>query len=164
MLRRSDLICGEQVVPFGGLPRRWLRVPAMALAWCAQRRLDQELASGADPVAKPLRACEARRLTAMPTRRHLARAIERLPTEAQDPWRAARVSVPLHRRTILAAQPALQDLANALVSPGPVGAQGVALARLLLSDGGSPLFGDDLSMLTDAVVQAMEELEDDRCY
>jgi hypothetical protein len=122
------------------------------------------IASGTDPVAKPLRACEGRKLTAMRTRRRLARAIERLPSAALDPARAARVSVPLHRRTILAAQPALQDLANALVSPGPVGAQGVALARLLLSDAGSPLFGDDLSKLTEAVVQAMDGLEEDRFF
>jgi hypothetical protein len=60
---------------------------------------------------------------------------------------------------VLAAQPALQELANALVRPGPVGAQGVALARLLLSDAGSPLFGHDVSKLTDAIAQAIEGLE-----
>jgi hypothetical protein len=97
----------------------------------------------------------------MRTRRRLAQAIERLPTDVQDPGRAARVSVPLHSRTVLGAQPALQDLANALVTPGPVGAQGVALARFLLRDGGSPLFGNDVNTLTDAVEQAIEGLDHD---
>jgi hypothetical protein len=162
MLRGSGLLIGgEHVAPFGGLPKRWLRVPARALAWCAQRRLDGQIAAGADLVADPLRAYQARKLTAMRTRRRLARAIERLPTEAQDPWRAARVSVPLHRRTVLVAQSALLDLSKALVTPGPVDAQGVALARLLLSDGGSPLFGKDPRALMEAVVQATERLEDD---
>jgi hypothetical protein len=163
MLRGSGLaVGGEQVAPFGGLPRGWLRFPASALAWCTQRRLDREIGSGADPIAGPLRACHARKLTAVGTRRRLARAIERLPTEAQDAGRAASVSVPLHGPTVLGAQPVLQDLANTLVTPGPVGVQGVALVRLLLGDGGSPLFGNDVRALTDAVVQAMEGLEDVR--
>jgi hypothetical protein len=159
MRQSSQLVGGELVTPFGGVPQGWLRGPARALAWCAQRRLDQEIALGMDPFAESLRACEARRLTAMRTRRRLAVAIERLPSAAQDPGRPARVSVPLRRRTVLDAQPALRELANALMSRGPVGSQGVALVLVLLRDAGSPLYGRDGQALTDAVAKAIEGLE-----
>jgi len=41
---------------------------------------------------------------------------------------------------VLAAEPAIRELARLLRVPLPVGARGVAMARALLAEGGGPLY------------------------
>jgi hypothetical protein len=64
------------------------------------------------------------------------------------------------RTKITQAGPALAELANHLVSPGPVDASGMARVKLLLRDGSSPLYrrpeADDLE---DALQEAIAALE-----
>lgn len=100
--------------------------------------LDRALARGADPesgVALSLHAC---RLIAPETRRQLAHslrtaaALSETPIRRGVPVRAYGLHVFLARRHVCA-------LADRLEQPDPVDLRGVALVRVLLTDGGGPL-------------------------
>jgi hypothetical protein len=104
------------------------------------RRLDEALARGVAPeTAAPL-ALRARRLTALSGRRAIADSLRRVirATCQGMPPSQARVSPVLCQ--VIAALDDLTRLADALASPGPVAARGVAQARLLLIDGTGPLY------------------------
>ena len=93
-------------------------------------------------------------------RRALARDIRRLLREAGSgyPWTVTRV--PMRRSAILAAADELELLAHRLVAPDPVAARGVAEVRLLLADGGGPLYFRGASYeLSAAVARARRDLE-----
>lgn len=97
------------------------------------RRLDAELARGADPDTQAPLTLRARILIHPRHRRTLARGIERVAGSAR-------------RADIAAVGPQLRALAARLAYPGPVAARGVAEVRLLLTDAGGPLHrgGGDL--------------------
>jgi hypothetical protein len=97
--------------------------------------LDRQLAAGADPESAPLLAARATRLTSLRFRRGLAACLRRVVAGTRPP-----ASVPLHPARIGRAAPELSELANCLLTPGPVPARGVALATVLLSEGNGPLY------------------------
>lgn len=105
-----------------------------------RRRLDQALARGTPPeTAAPL-ALRARQLTTLSCRRAIAASLRRV---VRDTCRGvspvqARMSPRLIQ--VIAASDELTRLADALASPGPVSARGVAQARILLTDGSGPLY------------------------
>jgi hypothetical protein len=104
------------------------------------RRLDQALARGVAPeTATPL-ALRARRLTALSGRRAMAESLRRVirRTCHGAPPSRARISPALCQ--VIPALDDLTRLADALASPGPVAARGVAQAWLLLIDGTGPLY------------------------
>jgi hypothetical protein len=159
----SDVLPVERSAPIAGRRRLRPRVPLRLGTWWARARLDRELAAGADPAAEPRRAYRAQQLTEMRTRRRVASGIERVVSQAQRSWRGASSGVPLQRRAVLGARPALLTLARALVNPGTVRVQGVALALLLLTDGLGPLyFAADAQALTDAGLATVTALADGR--
>jgi hypothetical protein len=90
------------------------------------RRLDWALANGADSEQTSALALRARRLTSLPRRRTIARALQRLVESGRvDAESGVEVTA----------------LAHTLAQAGPVDPRGAARAWLLVTDGTSPLYG-----------------------
>jgi len=102
--------------------------------------LDGQLAAGRSPESARLLAVRAADIVRLPRREALARYWERVLRVARDPYRGPPAASPLRRERVLAAEPAIRELARLLRVPLPVGARGVAMARTLLTDGGGPLY------------------------
>jgi hypothetical protein len=139
-------------------PARVRRRDRLAARWNA-RRLDRALAEGTSPEASAALALRAQRLTEPDRRWSLAGALRRIVRDADRnrPVRGIRV-VP-NRRAVKAAREALSRLADTLDDPGPVSAQGVARAWLLLTDGTGPLYNArDGFLLSVCAAQAVDEL------
>jgi hypothetical protein len=107
-------------------------------------RLDAELAAGADPASAPLLERRAHQLTAASTRRSLARSLEDLIRRAEQPPLPSFVLTPLWGR-IRACRDALLGLAERLRDNRAVDVQGVAMVKVLLTDGRSPLYFEHAS-------------------
>ena len=105
-----------------------------------RERADRFIATGSG--APPAEAVVARRaeLTSPRERRGLARAISEAAAVAKAPP-AVSARVPLDRRAIVAEAALIDRLAGRLADvESPVGARGVALAELLVTDCASPLY------------------------
>ncbi|BEP12795.1 hypothetical protein acdb102_11060 [Acidothermaceae bacterium B102] len=102
--------------------------------------LDSQLAAGLSPDDERLRAMRADALVTPKCRRRLAKRYDELAGEARRGPAFPDPRQPLARRRILAAEGELRRLAQALRSPLPVPARGVALASLLLTDGTGPVY------------------------
>src|SRR5581483_8624074 len=119
---------------------RWRdRLAARLLTW----RLDGLLARGASPDSTPALSLRARRLIGRRERSQLASSLGRVQREARrrrHPWDAA---VPLCADRVKECDELFDELSERLTEAAPVHARGVALARLLISDGTSPLYTRD---------------------
>lgn len=73
-------------------------------------------------------------------RRQLARTLQRLLFDSRYVEHPFRAAVPLCRAGVARCRALIEELAAQLTEPGPVDARGVALLRLLLTDGASPLY------------------------
>jgi hypothetical protein len=123
------------------------------------RALDRALAAGEPSESGPAVALRARRLTEISKRAELARTLSQLVARARHASTAATSQVPIARRAVLGACEELSLLANELVTPGPVGASGVAQVQLLISDGNGPLYNPQCGMdLAAAAERAIEAL------
>jgi hypothetical protein len=120
-----------------GPPRIRDRLAARVLA----RRLDWELANGADSEQSAALALRAHRLTSLSRRRLVANSLWRLLNSGR---------VDAESRT------EVTRLAHALAQPGPVAPRGAARAWLLLTDGTSPLYGP--GNLRGSAASAMRQL------
>jgi hypothetical protein len=109
------------------------------------RRLDEELASGADPNADALRHERAAELVERRTRRRIAASLKEALAEAEAPRRPFSVRAPIARAAIRNSREDVEDVVNRLSGPAPVRPQGVARARMLLTDGTGPLYGEETS-------------------
>jgi hypothetical protein len=124
-----------------------------------RRALDLELAAGADPAASAALALRARQLVAPTTRHALAVSLEVLVEEAARAPAHLALGIPLPRREIMAARPALLALAACLRAERPVYARGVALLSWLLAEGAGPAYNahartdlrDTLAAVADAL-------------
>jgi hypothetical protein len=104
------------------------------------RRLDKALARGTPPeTAVPL-ALRARRLTTLSRRRTIAYGLRRVTRDTCRGAPPSRTRISPLLSQVVAASDDLTRLADALASPGPVAARGVAEAWLLLTDGSGPLY------------------------
>lgn len=121
-------------IPAEAGPRDRLRA-----RWHADH-LDHELADGASPDSTIDRSLRAQSLVQFCTRRDLARSMQRILAAATQRPAAGRLPAPVSRTTVAACAAELNELINLLLTPGPVAAQGVAQARLLLTDAGGPLY------------------------
>ena len=119
---------------------RSARARDRAVARLRARRLDCALADGAPPEATAPLALRARRLTALCMRRSIADTYRRLVREAHEGGASGHARLIPSAGRVIAATDELTRLADRLSTPGPVGAQGVAEALLLLSDGTGPLY------------------------
>ena len=111
----------------------------LASHWRA-RRLDRDLADGVPPEASAALALRAQRLTEPDWRWSMAGALRRVLREANAGPRQRLGRVTPNLRAVKSAAEELSRLADTLDDPGPVAAQGVARAWLLLTDGTGPLY------------------------
>jgi hypothetical protein len=119
------------------------------------RRLDQELAGGTPPETTAPLALRARRLAALSRRRTIADGLRRVICDTRRGVPSlARISA--RRAQVMVAADELNRLADALATPGPVSARGVAQAFILLTDGTGPLYSErsTASLRADAAVAA----------
>lgn len=103
-----------------------------------RRAIDQELRAGVDPDSTDCRRARATELAAVSERRALAASCERLLTRSEAPLTLT--ASPLNRREIRAAAPLLHRLAQRLREEPSVRVQGVARARLMLTEETSFLY------------------------
>jgi hypothetical protein len=103
-------------------------------------RLDAELAAGQSAETSERHARRARMLVAPRSRRALAVNWEHALELAARPPGGLSGRVPVSRRRVLDAEPEIRRLIDALNASGPVPARGVAMARQLLTESGSPVY------------------------
>jgi hypothetical protein len=136
----------------------WDRVMVRARAFS----LDAELARGVPAEASTRLALRAQQLVRERGRREVARGIQRLLARAAQPGASRWPPAPVRWDRVRAAAGEFQALADRLLSPAPLPARGVAQARLLLGDGGGPLYHragrDDLRARVAEAVQALDPL------
>jgi hypothetical protein len=130
-------------------PTQW---PATGSAWRCHRLspllahlrapwLDRQLADGIASWHSPAHAARALQLTSARTRKALARSLERLVEQAEEPPRSARSAVILPcRPQVREARPIILTTALRLRAGAPVAARGMARLKLLLSDGAGPCY------------------------
>lgn len=105
----------------------------------AAPRLDARLAGGEDPAGDATLARRSHQLVSRLVRRRTAAAVQRL--LSGPPARVGfSASVPVSWKPVEIAQPALEQLVAALRARESVRPRGVALTRLLLTDGSGPLY------------------------
>jgi hypothetical protein len=112
------------------------RICARLLGW----RLDRMLAEGAWPDSTPSLSLRAGRLIGSSARAEIARALRRIQADARRGRHPFDPSLPVCRSEVVACEELIDELAERLLDPAPVEARGVALARLLITDGSSPLY------------------------
>jgi hypothetical protein len=120
--------------------------------------LDRQLAAGRAPESTRLLATRAQQLASAAMRQELARNVEHVLELVHREAPSRRVLVP--REFILDVEPDLREMLSKLVTPLPISAHGVAMVRVLLTDGTGPLFNRRCSTsLRDAVHDAMAQLD-----
>lgn len=114
--------------------------------------LDASLAAGAAPESSPLLAARAQVIVTPRARRQIAASYQTLLRAAHRtgsypdrryPVVSARTvarAVPVCADRVLAAEPAIHGLTGRLTLAAPLPARGVAMARVLLTDGTSPVY------------------------
>ena len=118
--------------------------------------LDRELASGIAPWRSPLHAVRALQLTRERNRRGLARSLERLVENAQQPRSHHRgAAVYPCREQVIEAMPALLTIAGRLRSSDPIDARGIARLNILLSDSSGPCY---VRIQRNALTNALREI------
>jgi hypothetical protein len=131
----NTLVLGDPLV------MRPRRLDDRVLARVFGASLDESLAAGRPPESSPLLAARAQDIVSLRRRRSTARNWENLlrrAREAGSTWPHA--ALPVCADQIIAAEPAIRDLAGRLAVPLPVPARGVAMARALLTDGSGPVY------------------------
>ncbi len=125
-----------------------------------RQSVDVALAGGASPEGSVSLALRSTQLVRMREREDLAYQFDRLADQARTLKSPRGRSAAIAPVGIEFAERELRDLADHLLVHGPVAARGVALARLLLTDGNGPLYrplGND--SLRSAVLTAATALE-----
>ena len=129
---------------------------ARFLAWLRSGHFDRQLAVAATVHASTPLAVHADRVTSLSERENVARAFRRCVRDAYSdpPVRTSRIEV--DASGVVAAEEIIDSITLRLHSPRPVTARGMARLRLLLADGGGPLYrygrGDLEGRLTAAFV------------
>lgn len=124
-----------------------------------QGRVDEELASGVPPDSNPFLRERARYLASRDSRLKMARGLGRTLHQVERPVLHTS-QVPVRSRAVRAAAPALQMLAERLRGTLPIGPQGAARTKILLTDGSGPLYnpgsGSDLSAAAGCALAALD--------
>jgi hypothetical protein len=122
-------------------------------------RLDRQLADGASPDASVALALRAQMLVRTQVRRDLASGARRILLGATRAPGARRLPVPVCRDRVRDCSEEFAELISRLLAAGPVPAQGVARASLLLTDATSPIYhranADDLRTTLRAAASAL---------
>jgi hypothetical protein len=125
----------------------------------AGAQLDADLAAGLPAETSTRHARRARMLVAPDARRELATSWEHLLQIAARPRRGVSGRAPIRRRRVLEAVSEIRFLIDALNAGGPVPAQGVAMARRLLTEVSSPVYSDTGGDLAELVCAAAARLD-----
>lgn len=133
------------VGPYPPLKSKVLRGPGLALrvrVWLNAKKLDSALARGADPTESRKLALRAEQLADPYTRRRYADAIDDVLALAEGGAYPQFVPtrVPFRRAYINANRQLLKELSRRLRGQGPHPVRGVAMAAVLIEDGGGPLY------------------------
>lgn len=115
-------------------------VSARLTARLRSGRLDQALAGGISPETTASLALRARRLARLSCRREIAESLLRVTRDTCRGVQPSRARISPRRAQVSAAANELIRLAEALATPGPVSARGVAQAFILLTDGTGPMY------------------------
>jgi hypothetical protein len=117
-------------------PLWWPRI----VSWLRSGHYDRLLSSGATVHAGTPLAVHAERLTSVREREAVARALRRCINDAYDesPFRSSRLAI--NGPEVVAAEQIIDSITLRMHSPRQVTAHGVARLRLLLADGGGPLY------------------------
>ena len=102
--------------------------------------LDRRLAGGCLPESSVLLAARAQRLVSPAMRRKLVDDWEQIVDLARMPPPVRCPHVPVCRHRVEAAEPELNEMLSFLLAPRPTAVRGVAMVRVLLSNGAGPLF------------------------
>jgi hypothetical protein len=116
----------------GGFVRALVRLKAASL--------DRRLAAGEAAASDQLLAARANLLVEWQGRRCLAEDWEHLLSAARKPTVARSPRLPLQSEAIVGAEHYVRELVAKLRQPADVSPRGVALARLLMTDGAGPLY------------------------
>jgi hypothetical protein len=108
--------------------------------WWHATELDRRLAAGEDRWASDALALRARRLTTSRSRARVARGLAGALRSARSDRPRFTAAVRPSGPDVLDAERTVASLERRLRAPGPVAAQGVAIIRLLLTDGNGPLY------------------------
>jgi hypothetical protein len=149
--RQSQAFLRTGVVPSaGGLTR--------IVVLLHRRRLDAELAAGANPLRSPALALRARQLRDPITRQRLATAIERVVKLARQPLRRSAIVAPC--RLDSATQRGLLRIAIRLRRSPEIGERAMAVVSALVADGAGPLYNPAANhLLPDRVELALRWLD-----
>jgi hypothetical protein len=137
--------------------------PSRAALLAARMRagaLDRALVEGADPAGSELLAARAVLLVSRRMRTTIAEGLERLEQAGRGParrWSAARP-----REALRTNSPLLLELAQLLRGSDPVGAPGIAILSILLSDGAGPACHGSETDLARLLGKARAALHDGR--
>jgi hypothetical protein len=149
----DDLLLGDPLGlrPAGRADRVRARVSGASL--------DATLAAGVPPESSRLLATRARDIVTLPRRQALARDWEHLLQVARGSGKPGQVRR-VRASQIAVAGPVISELAERLATPLPVGARGVAMATVLLTDATGPVYnGRSRETLTAALEAAIEQLD-----
>jgi hypothetical protein len=107
--------------------------------------LDQKLAMGRSPESRLLLAARAQVLVSPAKRQTLAHHWADLLTQARIPTGLRNPRAPINRGSVLANEPAIRALLDALVAQTPGQVRGIAIMSWLLIDGAGPLYNSRCS-------------------
>lgn len=108
--------------------------------WFHRVRLDCELAAGRRPDSSPQHARRAAQLVGPRCRRELADGLRRLIAAADAPRPPFTAAIAPRRDEVRGAHEVLEALIERLLDDVPVRPRGVALVRVMLTDGASPAY------------------------
>ena len=122
--------------------------------------LDHELARGVPPEARAALALRAQTLGETHARQALAQSLRQILDDARQGSQPRRGQITALRAEVLAAADQLERLIERLLEPRIVAARGLAQVRVLLIDGGGPLYFRGASQdLKAAAARAVAQLE-----
>jgi hypothetical protein len=126
-----------------------------------QARLDEQLAAGMRPDSDPLLRERARYLLSRDSRLKMALGLGRALHKGGRPALHS-AQVPVRSQAIRDAAPTLEMLARRLRGSLPIGPQGAAKTKILLTDGSSPLYNPNSEVdLKTAARRALAALDVD---
>jgi hypothetical protein len=130
------VLLDEAGCPIARTARPWDRIAVRLRSFS----LDRDLAAGASPDASVALALRAQMLVRPRYRRGLARSARRVLKAAEQPPFGSRLAVPVCRERVAGSSEEFADLIRRLLAAGPVAAQGVAQASVLVADASGPLY------------------------
>lgn len=146
--------------PDDAMDVRRVRLRDRLLARVLADRLDESLIAGRAPDSGVLLALRAQALEHSGRREEYAIDLHEIALTAVGQRPTGRSGWPMHWECIAGARAELEALSERLLAPGPVSPRGMALVRMLLTDGSGPLyFADTPEQVARAAMAAMAALD-----